>query len=145
MIRRPPRSTLFPYTTLFRSQSLPRRELDARFDTALIGEHLAVCGDLRGGVATGSGSCVVTREASRRDARDNLELSQTVQSDVRGIRRVIFLLVVAPPANARASIADIVVPPGRVDAGAGWSVKFVAPDLNPRDGRRWRRRWRRRW
>src|SRR2546425_6279227 len=25
MIRRPPRSTLFPYTTLFRSQSLARR------------------------------------------------------------------------------------------------------------------------
>src|SRR5256885_5698266 len=26
MIRRPPRSTLFPYTTLFRSPSLPTRE-----------------------------------------------------------------------------------------------------------------------
>src|SRR5438876_10322045 len=35
MIRRPPRSTLFPYTTLFRSDSLgqpelPRRRLDRR-------------------------------------------------------------------------------------------------------------------
>src|SRR3712207_8635085 len=28
MIRRPPRSTLFPYTTLFRSQSLAREEED---------------------------------------------------------------------------------------------------------------------
>src|SRR2546426_9405659 len=28
MIRRPPRSTLFPYTTLFRSRSLGRREHD---------------------------------------------------------------------------------------------------------------------
>src|SRR5690242_20976884 len=27
MIRRPPRSTLFPYTTLFRSESLEAREL----------------------------------------------------------------------------------------------------------------------
>src|SRR3712207_8371631 len=27
MIRRPPRSTLFPYTTLFRSEVLPRRRL----------------------------------------------------------------------------------------------------------------------
>src|SRR3712207_8437604 len=27
MIRRPPRSTLFPYTTLFRSGGLPRRDL----------------------------------------------------------------------------------------------------------------------
>src|SRR2546429_6472976 len=35
MIRRPPRSTLFPYTTLFRSQSEPRRH---RFTDALT-EH----------------------------------------------------------------------------------------------------------
>src|SRR2546429_9623938 len=30
MIRRPPRSTLFPYTTLFRSARVPRRALHAR-------------------------------------------------------------------------------------------------------------------
>src|SRR2546427_3366961 len=29
MIRRPPRSTLFPYTTLFRSRQLPRRDCPA--------------------------------------------------------------------------------------------------------------------
>src|SRR3712207_7362396 len=29
MIRRPPRSTLFPYTTLFRSQNIPRELYDA--------------------------------------------------------------------------------------------------------------------
>src|SRR3712207_6887484 len=29
MIRRPPRSTLFPYTTLFRSQPVPRQARDA--------------------------------------------------------------------------------------------------------------------
>src|SRR5947199_3683854 len=34
MIRRPPRSTLFPYTTLFRSRSLERVELRA------VGKHL---------------------------------------------------------------------------------------------------------
>src|SRR3712207_7999129 len=28
MIRRPPRSTLFPYTTLFRSKGIPEDELD---------------------------------------------------------------------------------------------------------------------
>src|SRR2546422_8942882 len=32
MIRRPPRSTLFPYTTLFRSQTLTLR-LDGRWDS----------------------------------------------------------------------------------------------------------------
>src|SRR2546427_13224114 len=30
MIRRPPRSTLFPYTTLFRSRSLPAGDYKAR-------------------------------------------------------------------------------------------------------------------
>src|SRR2546429_3502991 len=30
MIRRPPRSTLFPYTTLFRSDAVPRRRQDSR-------------------------------------------------------------------------------------------------------------------
>src|SRR2546425_12508368 len=30
MIRRPPRSTLFPYTTLFRSRDLPPAALDGR-------------------------------------------------------------------------------------------------------------------
>src|SRR2546426_9128455 len=41
MIRRPPRSTLFPYTTLFRSDALPRRR-DARGR----GEGRAVLGAL---------------------------------------------------------------------------------------------------
>src|SRR5689334_24060765 len=30
MIRRPPRSTLFPYTTLFRSSAVPAQPLEAR-------------------------------------------------------------------------------------------------------------------
>src|SRR2546426_1649909 len=37
MIRRPPRSTLFPYTTLFRSHRLTRRWLTLYDDTAAIG------------------------------------------------------------------------------------------------------------
>src|SRR5437899_4854494 len=35
MIRRPPRSTLFPYTTLFRS-----RDVDQRGVPAVLGEHM---------------------------------------------------------------------------------------------------------
>src|SRR3712207_8993726 len=34
MIRRPPRSTLFPYTTLFRSRRAPRPVLEAAIDAA---------------------------------------------------------------------------------------------------------------
>src|SRR5256884_4055446 len=45
MIRRPPRSTLFPYTTLFRSHGISRRRFDGivalrGVDTALSGEPL---------------------------------------------------------------------------------------------------------
>src|SRR2546430_8966763 len=50
MIRRPPRSTLFPYTTLFRS----RRRVEA-----------AVAEDLRGGAAHG-GAAAVGRSAAPR-------------------------------------------------------------------------------
>src|SRR3712207_7394590 len=47
MIRRPPRSTLFPYTTLFRSQARPRRrplQLDVERAALLLGDldHLPV-------------------------------------------------------------------------------------------------------
>src|SRR5256885_3113661 len=37
MIRRPPRSTLFPYTTLFRSE--PHRQLHVALDAQLAPEH----------------------------------------------------------------------------------------------------------
>src|SRR3712207_8368152 len=47
MIRRPPRSTLFPYTTLFRSEQLVIQVLDHRgagaggqHDIALVAQHL---------------------------------------------------------------------------------------------------------
>src|SRR5258708_21699520 len=56
MIRRPPRSTLFPYTTLFRSQFLPRpllRPLDeplaGRAHRTLVGRDRAIT-DLEGGL-----------------------------------------------------------------------------------------------
>src|SRR5690349_22040586 len=37
MIRRPPRSTLFPYTTLFRSRPAVRRLVDVHLDSLLAG------------------------------------------------------------------------------------------------------------
>src|SRR5689334_23682843 len=45
MIRRPPRSTLFPYTTLFRSRAVGDRALDVAHDgaaqiAALLADHL---------------------------------------------------------------------------------------------------------
>src|SRR2546426_6581241 len=47
MIRRPPRSTLFPYTTLFRSGLLQDRRLVPRFALGKI--HLRKRGDTRHG------------------------------------------------------------------------------------------------
>src|SRR5436853_4816133 len=38
MIRRPPRSTLFPYTTLFRSRRKPQHAVRAMFRAAAFGE-----------------------------------------------------------------------------------------------------------
>src|SRR5574341_1302241 len=45
MIRRPPRSTLFPYTTLFRSTSFqtPQRQRLSVFDQNLFSEHNRMC------------------------------------------------------------------------------------------------------
>src|SRR2546430_5223140 len=40
MIRRPPRSTLFPYTTLFRSRGVAFGDLDNDGRTALVVSHL---------------------------------------------------------------------------------------------------------
>src|SRR5438445_7402121 len=40
MVRRPPRSTLFPYTTLFRSQQKRRPILRRNFDSALLQHRL---------------------------------------------------------------------------------------------------------
>src|SRR2546422_7178695 len=45
MIRRPPRSTLFPYTTLFRSEGAYRREQPRRRQTQAV--HLMLSSQLR--------------------------------------------------------------------------------------------------
>src|SRR2546427_1614033 len=59
MIRRPPRSTLFPYTTLFRSPALDRRHH----------LHDAAAGELLGDPI----GCHVTKRRERRVARQVLE------------------------------------------------------------------------
>src|SRR5688572_31623963 len=45
MILRPPRSTLFPYTTLFRSTKVPRRKADAPFIAAYPHACYKIVGD----------------------------------------------------------------------------------------------------
>src|SRR2546425_8013364 len=56
MIRRPPRSTLFPYTTLFRSPFLPGRESFFENSTAM---------RQSGSASPGGGTAARTRETRR--------------------------------------------------------------------------------
>src|SRR2546430_1894350 len=61
MIRRPPRSTLFPYTTLFRSQRVPPQDLDQLFHP-MVDPHAPVTVVAKGlpaspGAAIGHGGC----------------------------------------------------------------------------------------
>src|SRR5256885_10011653 len=52
MIRRPPRSTLFPYTTLFRSRPQRLLAFDGRGDAAGVGSHQAALLSSRGSAGT---------------------------------------------------------------------------------------------
>src|SRR6266478_693065 len=70
MIRRPPRSTLFPYTTLFRSlrdiARRPRARDDALGADRLEGRGLGGCGDGDGGTLS---AVIVRRLWPRADCR----------------------------------------------------------------------------
>src|SRR5258708_25290615 len=62
MIRRPPRSTLFPYTTLFRS--LSTEEWDRVTNTNLRGTFLAMKYEIPHLLAAGGGAIVVTSSSN---------------------------------------------------------------------------------
>src|SRR5258706_72657 len=77
MIRRPPRSTLFPYTTLFRSDVLGREEvaggrcelhliLHARGQAGEVVEAVDAGGGRRAGVVAGGGDQAVGAAADQR-------------------------------------------------------------------------------
>src|SRR5258708_18913713 len=60
MIRRPPRSTLFPYTTLFRSADLTHSKLlNAELDGSLLGSA-ALTGVMSGGITGTPGALPAT-------------------------------------------------------------------------------------
>src|SRR3712207_8500961 len=66
MIRRPPRSTLFPYTTLFRSDNTRMQHRAAGRD-----RDLAALAALRASAVAGSGSLVLVTGPDRKSTRLN--------------------------------------------------------------------------
>src|SRR3712207_8221766 len=69
MIRRPPRSTLFPYTALFRSEGLPLRAV-VRRDGLAEQEELRRIGPARRGRHGGAGALEDAHGADDRGRRD---------------------------------------------------------------------------
>src|SRR2546429_4345644 len=87
MIRRPPRSTLFPYTTLFRS-----RPYDLRFMRLIVGVLALVPLALNGAsTARAAGACVVagTHEGGARGFRSEEHTSE-LQSRLHLVCRLLL-------------------------------------------------------
>src|SRR2546427_8809134 len=83
MIRRPPRSTLFPYTTLFRSGEA---ELERRLDLADVRDALGVTGALAGAVERDDSQR--REQADDRDDDQELDEGETLRS---GKHATVFL------------------------------------------------------
>src|SRR5260370_28980525 len=77
MIRRPPRSTLFPYTTLFRSGDFsdiePRKRTDRRSDAWRHGIHPAEGQDDKGIAREGGADCSRGGEARSEEHTSELQ------------------------------------------------------------------------
>src|SRR2546422_1653788 len=85
MIRRPPRSTLFPYTTLFRSQSPAIGGAGSRHPTGVAGEALLA----PAGMHCGEGH--TARSASRREpAGRSEEHTSELQSRLHLVCRLLL-------------------------------------------------------
>src|SRR3712207_8218209 len=87
MIRRPPRSTLFPYTTLFRS-------LDRKLGDALVGRHAleAITRVARGGRVSLPHHMAARRPARARVPRDQDRKSTRLNSSHANISYAVFCL-----------------------------------------------------
>src|SRR5256885_11369437 len=74
MIRRPPRSTLFPYTTLFRSEDLGKRRIEfinEDFGVIIVGKNTTVDTQGFGGAVTTSTTTTIFTYQDRKSTRLN--------------------------------------------------------------------------
>src|SRR2546429_4359004 len=76
MIRRPPRSTLFPYTTLFRSEYVPAQHLNAE-GVEVAAARNAVIGHAAGGSPAFDLEVAAPREATERRDRKSTRLNSS--------------------------------------------------------------------
>src|SRR3712207_7248562 len=84
MIRRPPRSTLFPYTTLFRSQDLPAALAGGLHDAVVAAEVVGAA------LLRGRDVAPEQRDAQRPDAQDRK--STRLNSSHANISYAVFCL-----------------------------------------------------
>src|SRR5258708_27396674 len=97
MIRRPPRSTLFPYTTLFRSPSMNRAEIEQRLDAV---------GELR--------QQTILRAELRKQLSGILDRKSTrLNSSHQIISYAVFCLKKKKTNNRQAQMRDISTPTSR--------------------------------
>src|SRR2546430_17731354 len=85
MIRRPPRSTLFPYTTLFRSSGLRgvvRQSADGDPRSRNIGAHRVARGAVRAGARAG-----IPERAAHRRTRTDAHASFSAGGERRALSR----------------------------------------------------------
>src|SRR2546425_4656659 len=78
MIRRPPRSTLFPYTTLFRSHPETGREAVLGGEPVALATELVVVGEIRAPLAAVPGFDVVGEERSEEHTSELQSLAYLV-------------------------------------------------------------------
>src|SRR5256885_3120431 len=71
MIRRPPRSTLFPYTTLFRSELEHLRSSILRADLFVFGRHVNLLGRRQGQAKPNTRWPTIRTSADRKSTRLN--------------------------------------------------------------------------
>src|SRR3712207_7883374 len=80
MIRRPPRSTLFPYTTLFRSRHVRQGRQAGRGPRADVGGRPSGLGDVRGGRGRRRRGGARARARRQRRGRRSEEHTSELQS-----------------------------------------------------------------
>src|SRR2546430_13484006 len=91
MIRRPPRSTLFPYTTLFRSEgSLPPPTGAAGDDRADRRFALDACPDLHRRAGDAQAALRILRRPRNRDRRRSEEHTSELQSQSNLVCRLLL-------------------------------------------------------